>query len=189
MRYVLLLLFLTGCTEVIVGGAVGGLLGSAYIIKKDQSLENQSTDWKIAAAIKKEFIAQGFWSLYSKISVNVVNSQVFLTGAVNTSSDIVKALEICWQRDDISDVVNDLKVNNSKFGNIFGYAKDSWITSRAKYEMMRSKIKFMNYIVVTNDSIVYIFSTSSEYQEVNIVAKIISQISGVSKVVVYSKVN
>lgn len=174
---------ITGCLPVVFTAASSATIASS----KDQSVGDTVDDVAISAKIKKEFIKQGFKSLYTKIDIEVVQRRVMLTGEVESDEDIIKAVDISWSVGNVKEVINELKVseNSNKFDTA-QYAKDAWITSRIKTSTFFNRsIKFVNYTIVTSHNIVYLFGIARTQEELEQVSKLASEVPGVEKVVSY----
>ncbi|NDB83557.1 MAG: BON domain-containing protein [Alphaproteobacteria bacterium] len=175
-------LCLQSCTPALVFTAASATtLASA----KDRSLGDTLDDNLIYGKIKKEFIAKGFKKLYFKIGVEVVQSRVLLTGEVESDDDIINALEIVWGVSGVKEVLNELKVSEeSKKFDAAQYIKDSWISSRIKASIFFNRsIKFINYTIVVQKNIVYVFGIARNEEELAKVTQIASEVSGVEKVI------
>ena len=180
------LLLLTGCLETIFVGAASSTLEFA----KDRPAGDTLTDVRISTAIKGSFIKNNFRDLYSKIKVEVVQGRVLYTGSIEKEDDAIKAVQIAWNQKGVTEVINELKVDkdSSKF-NIVQYTRDALITSQIKSKIfMNRDIKFVNYTVITISDTVYLFGIARSEDELEKVANIASNISGVGKVVSHVKV-
>lgn len=187
---IILLLFLSislqSCFPTIFTAATATTLESA----KDRSFGQTVDDIKISTKIKKDFITKGFSKLYAKITFEVVDGRVLLTGTLEEDEDIRKAVEIIWEIEGIKEVINELKADSesTKF-NPKIYAVDSWITLRLKQALFFDKsIKFVNYTVITQNSVVYLFGIARNEEELKNVTDIASRIQGVEQVISYVKI-
>ncbi len=178
---VLVSFLVSGCLPVIFTGATA----SVTELAKDRPKEEALKDFCIASAIKASFIKNNFRELYTKIKVEVVQGRVLYTGLVDKEEDIINAVQIAWDQEGVTEVVNELKVdkNSGKF-DIVQYTKDSMITSQIKSKTFLDRsIKFVNYTVITLNDIVYLFGIARSEEELQKVATIASNINGVQKVV------
>ena len=172
---------LSGCLPALFTAAASTTVASA----KDRTFGDTVDDIAISAKIKKEFIAKGFRKLYNKIVVEVVQGRVLLTGEVETDDDIVSAVDIAWSVNGVREVNNELKVSeDSNYFDAAQFAKDSWITSRIKASIFfKRHIKWINYTVITQKNVVYIFGIARTEEELDEVSRIASEVMGVEKVV------
>ncbi len=177
------LLSLTSCLPAIFTAASATTIATA----KDRTFGNTVDDITISARIRKDFVSKGFKKLYTKITVEVVESRVLLTGEVESEEDIISAVDIAWSAYGVKEVINELKVSeeSNKFDTA-QYAKDTWITGRIKAStFFKRDIKFVNYTVVTMRNIVYLFGIARTEDELGMVTDIASSVAGVEKVVSY----
>ncbi len=187
MKNILLILIvsctLTACLPAIFSAASATTIATA----KDRTFGNTIDDITISARIRKDFIAKGFKKLYTKITVEVIEGRVLLTGEVESEENIISAIDIAWSVYGVKEVINELKIseNSNKFDTA-QYTKDTWITSRIKAStFFKRDIKFVNYTVVTMRNIVYLFGIARTSEELSKVIEIASTIAGVEKVVCY----
>ncbi len=178
-------LMLQGCIPAIFGATAGGAIAAS----KDRSIGSAIDDAAISAKIKKEFIAQGFRELYTKINVEVINGRVLYTGSVKSEEDSIKAVEIAWNQENVKEVVNELQVDvKSSYFDAGQYSRDTWITSQIKAKtIMHRDIKFVNYTVITSKNTVYLFGIARSEEELEKVANMAAETKGVDKVVSYVK--
>jgi osmotically-inducible protein OsmY len=182
-----MLLSLSGCLPIIFAGVAG----SGIELAKDRTTDEALKDTKIANAIKLNFIDQGFSALYAKIKINVIKGRVLLTGAIEKPEYARKAVEICWELEGVVEVIDELKIDKrSRNFNLAQYTRDSLITSQIKSAIFVDQtIKFVNYTVITENDIVYIFGIARSQEELEKVAKIAADIRGVQKVVSHAFVD
>ena len=94
----------------------------------------------------------------TKIKIEVVQGRVLLTGTIDKEEDAVKAVEIAWNQKDVTEVINELKVDkNSRHFDLLQYTRDTMITSQIKSKTFVNRdIKFVNYTVITINDVVYL---------------------------------
>ena len=172
---------LTGCVPVLLAGAGG----TGMMFAKDRDPSVTVSDFKIASSIKTTLISKGFRELYVKINVEVFAGRVLLTGRLETEREMNDVLDIVHAQNGVLDVINEIQITNEKIAfNATQYARDSLITSQIKSKfLMNRDIKTINYIVVTNYDIVYLFGIARSEEELNMAASIAANINGVKKVV------
>lgn len=183
---ILSIFLLSGCLPTIFAGAAGSTLEFA----KDRPAGDTLTDVRISTAIKGAFMKNNFRNLYSKIKVEVVQGRVLYTGDIEKEEDAITAVQIAWNQAGVNQVINELKVDkNSNNFNIVQYTRDALITSQIKSKtFMNRDIKFVNYTVVTINDVVYLFGIARSEEELEKVANIASNISGVKKVISHVRV-
>lgn len=174
-------LLLQGCFPTVFAGATGATVSVA----KDRSLGETVDDVKIATKIKADMMRSNFRSLYTKLSVEVLEGRVMYTGVVDSEEDIMNAVEIAWKQEGVKEVLNEIEIDsNSNHFDTIQYTKDSIITAQVKAKTIIAKnIKFVNYTIITSKNIVYIFGIARSQDEMEQVANIAAQVKGVEKVV------
>lgn len=187
VNFSILSILLSGCLPAVFTGVTV----SAAEFAKDRQAGDTLKDIKISSAIKASFIKNNFRELYTKIKVEVVQGRVLYTGMVNNNEDAVNAVQIAWNQEGVTEVINELKVDK-KSGNfdLVQYTRDTMITSQIKSKTFLDRgIKFINYTVITVNDVVYLFGIARSEEELQKVANIASNIHGVQKVVSHVKVN
>ncbi len=172
---------LSSCMPAVFTAATAGTLATA----KDRSFGDTIDDGIIHTKIKKGFASKGFKKLYNKITTEVVQGRVLLTGDLESDEDILTAIEICWSISGVKEVINELKISESsnKF-DAAQFTKDSWISGRIKASIFFNRsIKFINYTIITQKNVVYLFGIARTEEELSEVTKIASEVSGVERVV------
>jgi osmotically-inducible protein OsmY len=177
---------LSGCFPAIFATA-----GSTTVaLSQDRSFGGAIDDNAIWVKLQKEFAKEDFKELFARIDVKVDQGRVLLTGFTKTEESALKAVEICWEQKGIKEVVNELQVDpeNAKV-NPLRYAKDTWISGQVKGKVFLDKsIKYVNYTIVTFDSVIYLFGIARSEEELEKVANIASKVKGVDRVVSHVKI-
>lgn len=173
-----------------VPAAVTAVTATGVVTAQDRTFGEVVDDTTIWTKIESEFIKRGFKELFSKIDVSVMEGRVLLTGYVANEEDMLTAVEICWTQKGVREVVNELKVDpNSAKIQFTEYVKDSWITNQVKSKLFFNKeVKYVNYTVVTQKNIVYLFGLARTREELETVANIAASISGVEEVISHVRV-
>ena len=159
---------LSSCLPIIFAGTAI----TTYELAKDRSYQETSSDVVLATKIKSNLFSSHFRNIYTKVNVSVVNNRVLLTGSVSSPQDILTLTKIIWSYNEVKDVIDELSIdkNSNKF-DIFQYSKDSIITSQVKSKIFVNRdIKFVNYSIITQKNIVYLFGMERSEKELNIVA-------------------
>jgi osmotically-inducible protein OsmY len=175
---------LSGCLPTIFTTAASSTMA---IAKDDRTIGIALDDTKISNKLRLDLIQKGFKNLYSKINFDVERGRILYTGFVETEEDMINAVDIAWQQEGVKEVINELKVDpKSRNFDIVQYTKDSVITAQLKSKLLMNRdIKFVNYTIVTNENVVYLFGIARSEEELEKVADIASKIRGVEKVVTY----
>lgn len=182
-----LAIMLSGCVETLFLGAVS----SAVEFAKDRSPTETVQDVKLATTIKAAFAQKNFSNLYVNIKPEVMRGRVLLTGEIEDQKHAVEAINLIWQQEGVIEVINELKINkeSNKF-DLKQYTKDSLITSQIKSKIFfRKNISFVNYTIITLKNIVYLFGIAASEKELEEVALIAANISGVQQVISHVKLS
>lgn len=145
--------------------AIWGRVNGAYLAEKDNHL------------------------LFQKISIEVRNGRVMLSGAVPTDENKIHAIKLAWKQKGVKEVISEIKVSKEGSG-VGTYAKDTWITTQAKTKLLANKyVRSVNFSVETIDGVVYLFGNARSKEEVDLINELCATVSGVKKVVNYINVN
>ena len=171
------LILIQGCAPLLVGGAATG----ASMIHDRRSagvaLDDQTIELKALSAID-EGLAE-----HSNLSATSYNRVVLLTGQAENEIYAKRFVDIVSGISPVKRVVNEIKIGPSV--SLTQQAKDSWITSKVKLELLdidmesfdASRVK-----VVTENGIVYLMGLVTQAEAAASVEKA-RWIKGVTKVV------
>lgn len=180
---------LYSCVPVVVGTAAVTKVGT--LATEDRSAGVALDDTTIWTSIKKGFIEKGFHELFTKIKVQVLEGRVLMTGEVDSAENIREAIDIAWSRQGVKEVLSELRVAKKPTNKVDfeQYTIDSWITGRIKSKMLLDgDIKSVNYSIVTDDNVVYIFGIALSDGELEKVCAIAAKVRGVDRVVSHVRV-
>jgi osmotically-inducible protein OsmY len=182
----LLMSDLTACAPIVFGAAAGG----GVVASQERTVGEAVDDNNIWATIQKEFISEGMHSLFTKIKVRVNEGRVLLVGTVDTDEHLLKSVEIVWSIRGVKEVMNELVVEDTQNKLHLGeYTKDTWITTQVKSKLlMHRDVKSVNYSVITQKGIVYLFGIARTEEEMELVNSLAAKVSSVEKVVSYIRV-
>ncbi len=170
-------LALSGCGGLLVGGAATG--GVAAV--QERSIGNAVDDLTIRAQLNQIFFEDNV-GLLSSVSFNVIEGRVLLKGAVKKQEHRIHALELTWQAAGVREVINEIQVTSQ--GGIVNYARDTWISTQLKAEILFDKnILAINYNVETINGVVYIVGIAQNQAELDMVIEHARRIKNVKQVV------
>lgn len=176
---------LNGCVPAVVSGAAGA--GAA--LYQDKTVGEELSDQTIWAKIRAALMKENIDSPMGDINIKVNEGRVLLTGTVKNREVMVQVVRICWERDGVKEVINELKLANQVKGGLKQYAHDTWITTRLKSKLFFNKhVKSVNFNIITINGVVYIIGIAQDQDELNLVTDAASQISGVKEVISYIRV-
>jgi|APSaa5957512535_1039671.scaffolds.fasta_scaffold15085_3 osmotically-inducible protein OsmY len=170
-------LALNSCGGVIVGGAATG--GVAAV--QERSIGDAVDDLTIRAQLNQLFFEDNI-DLLASVSFSVIEGRVLLKGSVKKQAHRVHALELTWKASGVREVINEIQVTNQ--GGIVNYARDTWISTQLKAEILFNKNIFaINYNVETINGVVYVVGIAQSQAELDMVIEHARRIKNVKQVV------
>ena len=173
---------LSGCLPAIIGStAATGVMS----VGQDRSFSELKTDVEIWTSIKNQFIQYNSKDLFKNVSVKVIEGRVLLTGNVEKEKTKYLAEKISWMPKGVVEVINELDISNDANG-FKAIARDSTITTKVKTRLaLEKEIRSNNYKIETVNGVVYVIGITKSKEELSKALDLISQISGVRRVVNY----
>ena len=167
----------SACVPVIMGGAATVGLAAA----QERTVGDALDDTAIGLRVKDGFLAFNS-NLFAKVSVDVVEGRVLLTGVVPAPQDRVDAVRIAWQVPGVKEVLNELQVNNKT--SIADYFSDVRISTELRYRMVAdTAISEINYNIDTVNATIYLIGIAQNQAELDRVTNYARSIKGVKQVV------
>jgi osmotically-inducible protein OsmY len=189
MRYMMLAglvsfdVMLSGCAPVIVGGAATTVATAAT---EERGIGGVWDDTKIKTQILWHY-SQEAQGPSGEVDVVVRQGRVLLTGTVDQPQKKIDAVRLAWKVPGVREVVDEIKIGSDT--TLSGYAKDSWITTKAKSGLLfDEEIHSVNYNVQTLDGVVYVMGVAPNEQELKRVLDRVSRVAGVKEVVNFVEV-
>ncbi len=174
---------LAGCPAIILGGAASGAKVGFDRRTTGTQADDNMIDLKTESAINQK-IDEGRPEGSPKSSVKVVtyNRGALMMGVVRNEEEKVLAERIVRAQPSVRKVYNQLTLSND--GRTFGdTSRDTWITSKIRTNLLGAKGFAPNHVkVVTYNGITYAMGILKP-EEQAAATKIISETSGVQKVV------
>jgi osmotically-inducible protein OsmY len=122
--------------------------------------------------------------MYRKVNLSVIEGRVVLTGIVPTQKMRLDAVRLAWQAKGVKEVINQIEV--SDHGGIATFARDSWITTELKTQLLFDReVQSINYSVETVDGTVYLMGIAQNSDELQRVQDHARNLAYVRKVVSY----
>lgn len=181
---------LSSCAPVLIGGGGLAAVVGGKIASQEKTVGSSFSDTTIWTKIRTGLANKGIDNIIlGTINIEVHEGRVLLTGTVPDKDKIITILRVCWSVNGVREVINELRITESKAGAI-DTLKDSWITTKVKAKLLASKaVKSANYSVESIDGIVYLFGTAQSQEELDKAIDLVSNTADVKKVVSYVKVN
>ncbi len=159
----------------------GGAATAGVAVAQERSIGTAVDDAAIQIQIKHELL-QASDDLFIKVSSEVHEGRVLLTGVVPTPEDRVEAVRLAWRVRGVEEVLNEIQISDR--GGVTDYLKDVKITTQLKFRMLRDPdIYDVNFSVETVHGIVYLMGIARTESELRKVTTYARNIAGVQKVV------
>ena len=176
--FVLITLFLSGCTGVSSKGIFGTGVSVALDPRSlgtqiDDSIMQKNLSARILLLDKKYFLS---------VKSKVLDGRIFLTGKVDDPEEKLKITKLAWETEGARSVRNDIKIKE-KF-NFKQSAKDVLITSQLRTALILNKeIKATNYQIDTYKKKIYVYGIALTSDEKELVVKEAKEILDVKDVI------
>ena len=171
----------TNCGGVMVGASSS--LGLAAF--EERSLKTLSNDLAIATQLrlnllnaKKEFTIG--------VSIEVFESQVLMTGALENDNLIAEAIQIAWKIKGVKKVINEIQLKDI---NIKDFTGDVLITTKMSSKITLDRDIFaINYKIATVNGIMYLIGLAQSQKELKKVFNHAKNIRGVNKIISHVRI-
>ncbi|HEY1096811.1 MAG TPA: BON domain-containing protein [Alphaproteobacteria bacterium] len=165
-------LLLTACGPAGLAIGAGAAVGTAA--SREGGIGQTMTDTRIKAYINDAWFKRST-AMFSKLNLNVTEGRVLITGIVQDQQTRLDAVRLAWQAPGVTQVINEIKVENSE--GISGYTRDSWIATQLRSKMIFDKdIESINYSTEIVASVVYLMGVAQSQDELN---RVISHARGI----------
>ena len=159
----MLALLMQSCTP--IGFAVGAGATAGSVALEERSFSDSLKDRETAVLINKNFVDASA-SLFSNVSVDVVEGRVLLTGAVSSAEMRIQAVRLAWQVDNVDEVINEIQVTED--GSIFDRGRDSIVGTKLTTKLtLDRRVQAVNYEISVVNGSVYLFGIAQNRAEVN----------------------
>ncbi|TDQ86356.1 osmotically-inducible protein OsmY [Dongia mobilis] len=156
-----LVLLLGACSP--VGTAVGVAATTINLATQERGLVTGVDDNLIWVGINERMFRKDA-ELFQKVSLQVHEGRVLLTGFVQKPEHRVMATELAWQADGVREVDNQIKIGNSL--GVDDYAEDAWLIARLRMKLMAdSQVRANNYSIDCIRSTVYLIGVAQDKAE------------------------
>ena len=174
----LLLVHISGCAGILVGGAA--TVGVASI--QERSLKDAAMDVDIRLRIEDQLFRADTNNLFAQVGVTVIEQRVLLVGSVSSEILRDRAAEITWRIPKVKEVLNELTVNPNS--SLIDSAKDARISIILTGLLLTdTEILDINFSHSVSDQAVYIIGIAQDKEEVKKVIHHARTIRGVKKVI------
>lgn len=167
-----------GCGPAILAG-VGGVTGLG--VMQERSTMDALRDNEIAISISNRLLNES-GQLFRRVSLDVTEGRVLLTGGVETVEDKARAAEIAWATPGVTAVENEIVAEQQASTQRF--AQDTWITSQVRTRLLTdAQVASRNYGIETHDGVVHLTGIARSSGELERAAAHAAAVPGVREVV------
>jgi len=176
--FILITLFLSGCTGVSSKGIFGTGVSVALDPRSlgtqiDDSIMQKNLSTRILLLDKKYFLS---------VKSKVLDGRIFLTGKVDDPEEKLKITKLAWETEGARSVRNDIKIKEEF--DLKQSAKDVLITSQLRTALILNKeIKATNYQIDTYKKKIYVYGIALTSDEKELVVNEAKEILDVEDVI------
>ncbi|WP_096702608.1 BON domain-containing protein [Magnetospirillum sp. 15-1] len=169
---------LSGCAATVVGaGATAGVAAA-----EERGIDGAIDDLKIRTEINNLWFQKDV-EMYRKVTLNISEGRVMLTGMVATEQARADAVRLSWQVGGVKEVLNEIQVVAAGESG-WDQANDLWIQNKLKARLLTDgEVKNINYIIDVTDSVVYLLGIAQSSTELDRVIAHARDVSGVKRVI------
>jgi len=169
---------ISGCAGAVVGaGASAGVAAS-----EERGFGGALDDTKIRAEINRLWFDRDI-EMYRKVTLNINEGRVMLTGMVATEQARADAVRLSWQASGVREVFNELQVRPDGEAGM-DQANDVWIQNKLKARLLGdSDVKNINYTIDVTDAVVYLLGIAQNDTEMERVIAHARDVKGVKRVI------
>lgn len=177
------LLALPSCTMVGMAAGAGATAGIAAA--QEGGISRAVDDARIQLEINDLWFKYDV-EAFRKLDLTINQGRVLVTGVVQNPEQRVEAVRLAWQPKGVQQVINEVRVAESK--GIKGFAQDTWITTQLRTALTFDRqVLSINYSIDTVQGTVYLMGFAQNQAELNRVIETARTIKGVEGVVSYVK--
>jgi osmotically-inducible protein OsmY len=174
------LIFCLGASGCSRGGAAlgaGATAGTAAL--QERGFKTAISDTTIDAKIN--FIYLDNDVDFKRVTIDVHEGRVLLTGSVPKPVDRVEAVRLAWTVEGVGEVINELSVRDG--ASLLNAVRDRWVSAQLRLKItFDSKIHAINYTIDTVNGVVYLLGVAQDEAELRRVRNHASALSYVRRV-------
>jgi osmotically-inducible protein OsmY len=173
-------LMMSGCAPLIVGGAATTAVVAA---SQPRGLGGAISDTEIQAQIN-HFWFQHSVDMHSRLSTNVNQGTVLLTGRAKDPEMRLDAVRLAWQANGVKEIINEIVVDDGS--TLTDSARDTWIDTQLRSKLMFDRdVSSINYSIETVNGVVYLMGNARDPAELERVTGYARSLPYVKRVVSY----
>ena len=175
---------LSGCPLAIVGG-IAAAGGAGYAADQERGVGGTASDFSIKTNIQTAW-AKTDPEMAAHLDVTVYEGRALLTGTAPDPQLKAAASEAARSMPGVRAVYDEIEVAPGE--TVWNSAKDAWITSEVRSNLVFSNVRSVNYNVETTDRSVYLIGSARSQAELDHATYIARNVPGVRRVVSYVEV-
>jgi osmotically-inducible protein OsmY len=154
-------LLLAGCSP--VGTAVGVAATTINLATQERGLIKGVDDNLTWVGINERLLRKDQY-LFQKVSLQVHEGRVLLTGYVQKPEDRLAASEIAWASSGVREVMNEIKIGRGL--DLGDYSEDAWLINRLRLKLMADRqIRANNFSIDCIRSTIYLMGVAQDDTE------------------------
>lgn len=170
---------LSGC----IAAAIGGGATAAGVAADRRTVGTVTDDFAIRSRINGLWFAQNE-EILSKVSLQVNEGRVLLTGRVPDQQLRIDAVRLAWQADGVKEVINEITVAGET--TLKSYVQDRWIGTQLRTRLLVEEgVETISYSIEVLDGTIYLMGIAEDKAELDRVTNIARNIRYVRRVVSY----
>ena len=174
------MLMMGGCAPLIVGGVATTAVVAA---SQPRGLGGAISDTEIQAQIN-HFWFQHSTDMHSRLSTNVNQGTVLLTGRAKDPEMRLDAVRLAWQANGVKEIINEIVVDDGS--TLTDSARDTWIGTQLRSKLMFDRdVSSINYSIETVNGVVYLMGNARDPAELERVTGHARSLPYVKRVVSY----
>jgi osmotically-inducible protein OsmY len=164
-------------------GMISGAVATGGIaVAEERPVRTVLDDLSIKLAVQKKLMDNG--GLFPKVSVEVVEGKVLLTGKLRGTGERIACTRLSWSVDSVREVVNMIEIDEPVGAS--EYVRDIMIAQRLRNRLIGDRdVSSVNYSVESSGRIIYIMGLARSEAELTRVLAHARDVSGVRDVVSY----
>lgn len=179
----LAILAVPACSTAGMALGTGAALGVAS--QQEGGLSGAADDLRIKAHINDLWFKYDL-NTFAKLSLNISQGRVLITGVVQDPDARVEAVRLAWQVKGVTQVINEIQVAEGE--GLPGFVRDQWITTRLRSVLTFDKeVHSINYSIETVKGVVYLMGNARTQAELDRVIEQARIIPNVRQVISYVK--
>lgn len=167
-----------GCSP--VGMAVGAGATAGIAASEERGIEGTAGDLVIRAEISEAWLDEGF-EFYHSLELQIYEGRVLVSGRVPTQERADRAIELAWQPDGVTEVINEVTVGPTDAA---GFANSTATATKLRTELTFTKgVQAINYSIRVVDGTVYLLGVAQDRAELDRVVATARALPGIRRIV------